>query len=209
MRGIPRPSPARCSKPRISPAHAGNTPSRLVRLGHLRDQPRTCGEYRGAGWRAPAGRGSAPHMRGILKTGVSPRVTPGISPAHAGNTDDSYGHSRADRDQPRTCGEYLAEVCWLPGAEGSAPHMRGIQRGGFVPCRGGDQPRTCGEYSADFRFRGGAEGSAPHMRGIPAGNCYLVVDGGISPAHAGNTGCAGVGRGGWGDQPRTCGEYTS
>ena len=51
---------------RISPAHAGNTRSRVADQVRVRDQPRTCGEY----WEYVPDRsrsdGSAPHMRGIL-----------------------------------------------------------------------------------------------------------------------------------------------
>ena len=72
---------------------------------------------------------------------------------------------------------------------------------------GADQPRTCGEYFLLYPPTVKSNGSAPHMRGIRGVNVHDHQGARISPAHAGNTGCAGVGRGGWGDQPRTCGEY--
>ena len=70
-----------------------------------------------------------------------------------------------------------------------------------------DQPRTCGEYLNDADQAGSTEGSAPHMRGIQGVPVWAGVDGGISPAHAGNTSAGGGAPSvGW-DQPRTCGEY--
>ena len=70
-----------------------------------------------------------------------------------------------------------------------------------------DQPRTCGEYEPSGRGSGARLGSAPHMRGIHRAPDDRPREGGISPAHAGNTGVSGRPYGGCGDQPRTCGEY--
>ena len=60
-----------CSGPltlrRISPAHAGNTIGLFMFGTFVKDQPRTCGEYFPVGVRVRVQRGSAPHMRGILR----------------------------------------------------------------------------------------------------------------------------------------------
>ncbi len=76
-----------------------------------------------------------------------------------------------------------------------------------IPRRRWDQPRTCGEYAGQGNRPTGARGSAPHMRGILVKRHLYSTDGGISPAHAGNT----LLTDGWDDldmdQPRTCGEY--
>ena len=70
-----------------------------------------------------------------------------------------------------------------------------------------DQPRTCGEYLQVDPALAGMLGSAPHMRGIQGVPVWAGVDGGISPAHAGNTRRPGGERRRQPDQPRTCGEY--
>ena len=82
MRGIPSTTGVATAHRRISPAHAGNTLLGPGLIPDPEDQPRTCGEYdyyntdcqpRTCGeygdlraW-AERERGSAPHMRGILR----------------------------------------------------------------------------------------------------------------------------------------------
>ena len=178
------------------------------------DQPRTCGEYRLAGFEKLAGHGSAPHMRGIHKTRPHRRFVPGISPAHAGNTFDAITYLQSGLDQPRTCGEYRNSQMCAVTLRGSAPHMRGILssiiRNGLSnwisPAHAGntsiladhaqlgeDQPRTCGEYNRLSRAIVALGGSAPHMRGIRRGPRLHRRGRRISPAHAGNTECDGAG----------------
>ena len=171
----------------ISPAHAGNTRSGPLTSQSRSDQPRTCGEYAAPPPEDCGEGGSAPHMRGIQtqKRGAPERA--GISPAHAGNTRTGaetpgrrtdqprtcgeYHVCRAavgpSEDQPRTCGEYRIGDREMAAYDGSAPHMRGIQRcwaktqvpNRISPAHAGntgtsaapirksqDQPRTCGEY---------------------------------------------------------------
>ncbi len=70
-----------------------------------------------------------------------------------------------------------------------------------------DQPRTCGEYFAPGGRRALAGGSAPHMRGIHFTVMGCSRNGGISPAHAGNTMTSAKRSSIFWDQPRTCGEY--
>ena len=86
MRGIRSQLLGHGSRPRISPAHAGNTPPRPREGPVLQDQPRTCGEYLEYDGRQLSDQGSAPHMRGILTTPLRLLEAGGISPAHAGNT---------------------------------------------------------------------------------------------------------------------------
>ena len=193
---------------RISPAHAGNTIVMKTLPKMAWDQPRTCGEYAAASRGFRPDRGSAPHMRGILKLAGLTSESGGISPAHAGNTDSSWPLVWSAADQPRTCGEYGHPPGRGRRGWGSAPHMRGIQHSGQVVVLGGgispahagntahvlfhvqrtwDQPRTCGEYPVKPPPRPTASGSAPHMRGIPA--MLIILACGVE------------------DQPRTCGEY--
>ena len=112
----------------ISPAHAGNTMNRGEDFSARTDQPRTCGEYRGEGGCFPGAAGSAPHMRGIRSGGGGRNASFWISPAHAGNTSTRPTRPSTSRDQPRTCGEYSTISSAAATAEGSAPHMRGIQQ---------------------------------------------------------------------------------
>ena len=188
MRGIPpRPRPGG-HRTRISPAHAGNTPGPLTPPGPSADQPRTCGEYFSPQRPSLRRWGSAPHMRGIRSGSDVPRLQPGISPAHAGNTEADPGYPQPGRDQPRTCGEYSPLGEGVAEKVGSAPHMRGIRQGASKashPLR--DQPRTCGEYRRGWLRRLSTEGSAPHMRGIRDRQCPHGFFSRISPAHAGNT----------------------
>ena len=72
-----------------------------------------------------------------------------------------------------------------------------------------DHPRTCGEkypgqWELDWR-----EGSPPHMRGKAALALVALVVMGITPAHAGKSGCWKVFRDNYRDHPRTCGEKDS
>ena len=159
---------------------------------------------------AMRGLGSAPHMRGIRHSPYLPGSPPGISPAHAGNTDAAEADTALDEDQPRTCGEYGPQPAAALALAGSAPHMRGIQgpvrkqsqAAGISPAHAGntslppncppptpDQPRTCGEYFVSHLSLLVFGGSAPHMRGIQGGSCMCTRPVRISPAHAGNTRC--------------------
>ena len=228
MRGIRLDDPRSRGKARISPAHAGNTVSLTPRERGCSDQPRTCGEYLTppAGWLTR--RGSAPHMRGIRWEGARSGRPRRISPAHAGNTGMIFVIWRRGWDQPRTCGEYAEGARARAMGGGSAPHMRGIPQlfsalgplPRISPAHAGntrprrkpqppleDQPRTCGEYKAARLRLARLRGSAPHMRGILLGEIRYSTDGGISPAHAGNTAPALFDALYFEDQPRTCGEY--
>ncbi len=71
---------------RIIPAHAGNTAHRRKRRRRTRDHPRTCGEHFLGGFVVHYHFGSSPHMRGTPYEVGFFDVTPGIIPAHAGNT---------------------------------------------------------------------------------------------------------------------------
>ncbi len=130
MRGIPKMVLPLLPHFRISPAHAGNTASLTTRARAAADQPRTCGEYARRHGANPRQGGSAPHMRGIHFTVMGYSKNGGISPAHAGNTWSRHRYRDVDRDQPRTCGEYILGPIGGLEQAGSAPHMRGILAGG-------------------------------------------------------------------------------
>ena len=127
MRGILGESRKINPKPRISPAHAGNTLASVRQCSTAEDQPRTCGEYDYYNTDCPGPVGSAPHLRGIPGLPGPHRRLEGISPAHAGNTARAAASARALADQPCTCGEYLTDPRVDFDDVGSAPHMRGIR----------------------------------------------------------------------------------
>ena len=75
---------------RITPAHAGTTPSGSPRTGTDWDHPRSRGDHMGAAMGIRRMSGSPPLTRGPLSSLGSVDVCAGITPAHAGTT----GHRR-------------------------------------------------------------------------------------------------------------------
>ena len=113
---------------------------------------------------------------------------------------------------------------------GSPPHMRGKVHSdhgttgqiGITPAHAGkrilhihpvfpcrDHPRTCGEKSALTFWRNGRTGSPPHMRGKVDDHSILILNCGITPAHAGKSLTPRFRVPCNGDHPRTCGEKRS
>ena len=171
--------------------------------------------------------GSPPRMRGKeLAVGVI-RQHGGITPAHAGKSEESQMMHYLLRDHPRTCGEKLCDLNLTVSPQGSPPHMRGKVCPG-VPARrvcgitpahagksfsfsfsfsfSGDHPRTCGEKSSVILKAGSVAGSPPHMRGKAQGTDIFELAKGITPAHAGKSTGAKVDNPPTRDHPRTCGE---
>ena len=167
-------------------------------------------------------------MRGTPEIGHHARHTPGIIPAHAGNTKPESQTAITARDHPRTCGEHRVYVRQLLVVSGSSPHMRGTLSSmlspsrvpGIIPAHAGntrcprcgcrwwwDHPRTCGEHCSSHCARLPSVGSSPHMRGTPEFFARLPDVLGIIPAHAGNTRSVICGGLEYGDHPRTCGEH--
>ena len=62
-----------------------------------------------------------------MRNNISLRV--GITPAHAGNTENVANTLVATEDHPRTCGEHAAKVVITLVRIGSPPHMRGTPLG--------------------------------------------------------------------------------
>ncbi len=126
-RGTQGPPPRPPSRPRLIPAHAGNTGGTgdcsAARAAH----PRTRGEHSPTPTSRPVIGGSSPHTRGT-RTGTrwcSPRRR--LIPAHAGNTPRNPGASCAHPAHPRTRGEHLARFGARPPTTGSSPHTRGTR----------------------------------------------------------------------------------
>ena len=86
MRGkLKIPSPSQ-SIQRITPAHAGKTPSCDGRPPEYEDHPRACGENFIVLLAELAEMGSPPRMRGKPKSAIIFATRNGITPAHAGKT---------------------------------------------------------------------------------------------------------------------------
>ena len=139
----------------------------IRRVSIFRDHPRSRGEYYLDGLIAAHCLGSPPLARGIQIFAKMPIISPGITPARAGNTRcrDCYGNDI--RDHPRSRGEYKRNAGEQQKEVGSPPLARGIQRysimmmwpEGITPARAGntvrgnrrisndrDHPRSRGEY---------------------------------------------------------------
>ena len=228
MRGIPPNRRTHCGYCGITPAHAGNTIcSRNISKDH-QDHPRACGEYTRNVAETGTTKGSPPRMRGIPTIGELQCDCIGITPAHAGNTFESFLLRHMPEDHPRACGEYPDDVCFFNGGSGSPPRMRGIPINishanvviRITPAHAGntiiahnacqckqDHPRACGEYGSLLHGKHYQIGSPPRMRGIPTHGITDLLCIGITPAHAGNTLTKRLMTIWLRDHPRACGEY--
>ncbi len=133
-----------------------------------------------------------------------------ITPAHAGNTAHVGGGNTADRDHPRACGEHPPHPGAMRWRRGSPPRMRGTLGSAacwpfafwITPAHAGntmlflaalmrtkDHPRACGEHFPRWICAHTLRGSPPRMRGTRRQAIDWLVDGRITPAHAGNTRC--------------------
>ena len=173
MRGKPRRSAWWNRRPRIIPAHAGQTRYRFPVVSWMSDHPRACGANDGV-WHKPVRQsGSSPRMRGKLPCWDGDVVRIRIIPAHAGQTGVSLDFHGNGADHPRACGANYPYPVRRSPACGSSPRMRG-KRGTavgealtsrIIPAHAGqtvefvihvepdaDHPRACGANSADNRF---------------------------------------------------------
>ena len=208
MRGTPTKAKTRRSNNGIIPAHAGNTCGVTRRLSRHVDHPRACGEHR---------------FDLLVIDDMA-----GIIPAHAGNTLMPLFVLSRGRDHPRACGEHRLGKIFAITLMGSSPRMRGTlyrkldvdSFTGIIPAHAGntnailaclrmdgDHPRACGEHKHPGLLKASGRGSSPRMRGTrspaPAGR----VQGGIIPAHAGNTSGSEQRECTRRDHPRACGEH--
>ena len=110
---------------RITPAHAGNSPSAGIRLPAGQDHPRSCGEQRICIWKQQRAEGSPPLMRGTGMFWMTIQAGYRITPAHAGNSLFPFGILLHTRDHPRSCGEQSASSNIHTPSSGSPPLMRG------------------------------------------------------------------------------------
>ena len=126
MRGKPERLFVRACRPRIIPAHAGQTGERPSNARPLADHPRACGAnlqlvegFGGSFF------GSSPRMRGKLLNCATPVEILRIIPAHAGQTSTPSSLSNHCSDHPRACGANVSSDGMLSRCTGSSPRMRG------------------------------------------------------------------------------------
>ena len=112
----------------ITPAYAGNTPSRRFCMPCKRDHPRVCGEHHNGETLPPMLKGSPPRMRGTRGCWCDGLARGGITPAYAGNTRLQRTTRMNGWDHPRVCGEHSSFMNNSQCVLGSPPHMRGTPR---------------------------------------------------------------------------------
>ncbi|EEP20781.1 hypothetical protein BIFANG_03351 [Bifidobacterium angulatum DSM 20098 = JCM 7096] len=172
--------------------------------------------------------GSSPRVRGTRNCLSWCRLSLGIIPACAGNTNVSETSPLPNKDHPRVCGEHRRYICMESILPGSSPRVRGTRpipkatrtRQGIIPaCAGNtalpsrwpsrkrDHPRVCGEHYQALSTATGRPGSSPRVRGTRRHDLPVPDGRGIIPACAGNT--RGLRRSSEHirDHPRVCGEH--
>ena len=109
----------------LIPAHAGKTPGSQPPWAARPAHPRSRGENaRGRSRRGKTG-GSSPLTRGKLGPVLSPSVSSGLIPAHAGKTVFIRPHQRPPWAHPRSRGENLLAMLMDANSMGSSPLTRG------------------------------------------------------------------------------------
>ena len=152
-----------------------------------------------------------------------------IIPAYAGNTFWSMWSSRSSGDHLRLRGEHDTRFQLERGIEGSSPLTRGTRVSlsiisappGIIPAYAGntprwrisrscvqDHPRLRGEHIIGIISHRASAGSSPLTRGTLIVAYLRLVDPGIIPAYAGNTGFPSHLRPCTQDHPRLRGEHT-
>ena len=129
MRGKQRAFIENTLKPRIIPAHAGQTDVARWSGNWRTDHPRACGANSRLLQAATTSLGSSPRMRGKQRLTSIEHFAERIIPAHAGQTAVPTVADGTRSDHPRACG---ANMRWpaRPGVYcGSSPRMRGKHRG--------------------------------------------------------------------------------
>ena len=125
MRGTPFTSACCPASAGIIPAYAGNTEEKIVRVVHVWDHPRVCGEHFAFAFLEVSIEGSSPRMRGTQTTFTLKKPDRGIIPAYAGNTATRPSFEWLGEDHPRVCGEHVSRKQFRDGPLGSSPRMRG------------------------------------------------------------------------------------
>ena len=109
----------------ITPAYAGKSFAKTIRVPQSRDHPRLCGEKCRLYAMQTAGTGSPPPMRGKELTFGRSAPRSRITPAYAGKRRRKSELPETLQDHPRLCGEKFYLLTPELVHEGSPPPMRG------------------------------------------------------------------------------------
>jgi len=171
---------------RLTPAHAGSTPTRSPAPSPGRAHPRSRGEHRAAPPRRSGARGSPPLTRGARRGREQRHYPRGLTPAHAGSTRPMPATPRPWSAHPRSRGEHdpmsiaASRIAGSPpltrGAPG--PEVRGPAPVGLTPAHAGStavserehrcppaHPRSRGEHTDVDQPGPLIRGSPPLTRG--------------------------------------------
>ena len=152
--------------------------------------------------------GSSPLARGTRHSRTTARVSPGLIPARAGNTNPASARKGHGGAHPRSRGEHATPGALEAAARGSSPLARGTRwcvarqaaHRGLIPARAGNtlmlhesainiwaHPRSRGEHGLVEQLQGVRLGSSPLARGTPTVRAPVFRPAGLIPARAGNT----------------------
>ena len=110
---------------RITPAPAGNSPTRHTTVWPLTDHPRPCGEQTCPAVPPSGSPGSPPPLRGTEPSVRKYVSAIRITPAPAGNSAPTNRITPLCRDHPRPCGEQTSPPWFRCSVSGSPPPLRG------------------------------------------------------------------------------------
>ena len=211
-----------------TPACAGSTTVRFVRVAISRDHPRLRGEHHASTMARNQSKGPPPPARGARDHVGGVGDDPGTTPACAGSTWSGAAISSPPRDHPRLRGEHYRRNRTGPDAAGPPPPARGARStaappslaGGTTPaCAGStsstartprssrDHPRLRGEHPSMHAFWSGCMGPPPPARGARGPRRRGLPAHGTTPACAGSTSAPWCSTWPRRDHPRLRGEH--
>ena len=218
----------RCTCQGLIPAHAGNTTQRPVMALCTWAHPRSREEHSSTARISKPPPGSSPLARGTRHSRTTARVSPGLIPARAGNTNPASARKGHGGAHPRSRGEHATPGALEAAARGSSPLARGTRwcvarqaaHRGLIPARAGNtlmlhesainiwaHPRSRGEHGLVEQLQGVRLGSSPLARGTRQSGAGKLTRRGLIPARAGNTGRVAVTGGVRRAHPRSRGEH--
>ena len=215
---------------RITPAHAGKSPTISTKPPTSRDHPRPRGEKTFAYYHDSTCTGSPPPTRGKDHGTLLELCVVRITPAHAGKRLHISFRLCPFEDHPRPRGEKSVSIFKKRRCVGSPPPTRGkvareeTQKAifGITPAHAGkrwslssaftcnqDHPRPRGEKTYAAHHSISVLGSPPPTRGKVSAIAFTPPTERITPAHAGKRYAHGHNQVGKQDHPRPRGEKFS
>ena len=113
-----------CTRPGITPAHAGRILCNHLVTRNAWDHPRACGKNPNSETTNKGGIGSPPRMREEFHSSFIRFGSNGITPAHAGRIAFKSCIFADNQDHPRACGKNWPAPYLLLFSWGSPPRMR-------------------------------------------------------------------------------------